>query len=138
MQTFLPYPDFKRSLECLDMRRLGKQRAESLTIIRSIHGMAPGWRKHPAVEMWSDYSLALMKYYNTALAVFAARGGTNVKLRRFPFEDIRAAVIMPWWFGCEEFHASHRSNLIRKDPVYYSQFGWAEGSNLPYVWPKRR
>lgn len=34
-----------------------------------------------------------------------------------------------------DFHASHRSNLLRKDPVWYSQFNWTEPNNLPYVWP---
>lgn len=34
MQTFLPYPDFKKSLQALDYRRLGKQRVEAYQIIR--------------------------------------------------------------------------------------------------------
>lgn len=36
MQTFLPYPDFKMSAECLDNKRLGKQRSECLIVLRSI------------------------------------------------------------------------------------------------------
>ena len=42
---------------------------------------------------------------------------------------------MPTWLGNEAFHASHRSNLLRKDAVHYSQFGWSEPADLPYVWP---
>jgi hypothetical protein len=42
---------------------------------------------------------------------------------------------MPPWWGDPAFHASHRSNLLRKDPVWYGQFGWAEPPDLPYVWP---
>jgi hypothetical protein len=34
MQTFLPYPNFKKSLQILDYRRLGKQRLEAYQIIR--------------------------------------------------------------------------------------------------------
>jgi hypothetical protein len=34
MQTFLPYPNFKKSLQILDYRRLGKQRVEAYQIIR--------------------------------------------------------------------------------------------------------
>lgn len=41
----------------------------------------------------------------------------------------------PHWFGSEEFHASHRSNLLRKDPDHYSQFEWTEGPDIEYVWP---
>lgn len=39
------------------------------------------------------------------------------------------------WLGNEAFHASHRSNLLRKDPEHYKQFNWTEPNNLPYVWP---
>jgi hypothetical protein len=41
----------------------------------------------------------------------------------------------PAWLGDESIHASHRSNLIRKDPKFYAQYGWSEGPDLPYVWP---
>ena len=43
-------------------------------------------------------------------------------------------IIYPHWLGYEPFHASHRSNLLRKDAEYYSQFGWTEPDNLPYIW----
>jgi geranylgeranyl diphosphate synthase type I len=39
------------------------------------------------------------------------------------------------WLGDKKFHASHRSNLLRKDSKYYSQFKWSEPNNLEYVWP---
>ena len=45
-------------------------------------------------------------------------------------EDIR----MPEWFGDKVFHATHRSNLLRKDSEYYSKFRWKESSDAPYVW----
>jgi hypothetical protein len=36
--------------------------------------------------------------------------------------------------GREDFHESHRSNLLRKDPDHYYKFGWTEPTNLEYVW----
>jgi hypothetical protein len=27
------------------------------------------------------------------------------------------------------------SNLIRKNPQHYSQYGWTEPQDLPYIWP---
>lgn len=36
MQTFLPYPDFKKSASVLDNKRLGKQRLECLQILRTL------------------------------------------------------------------------------------------------------
>ena len=41
----------------------------------------------------------------------------------------------PPWFGNEKIHASHRSNLLRKDPEFYGKYGWTEPDNLEYVWP---
>lgn len=44
---------------------------------------------------------------------------------------------LPPWFGLEEFHASHRSNLLRKDFAFYSRYGWIEEDSLPYYWPTK-
>lgn len=41
---------------------------------------------------------------------------------------------LPWWFGWKAFHASHRSNLVRKDDYYYDFDGTPP--HLPYVWPR--
>lgn len=43
--------------------------------------------------------------------------------------------VAPPWMGDERVHASHRSNLLRKEPVFYGQYGWSEPSSLPYFWP---
>jgi hypothetical protein len=42
MQTFLPYPDFRKSAEVLDRQRLGKQRVEGLQLINSLAGITNG------------------------------------------------------------------------------------------------
>jgi hypothetical protein len=44
---------------------------------------------------------------------------------------------LPAWFGLDAFHASHRSNLLRKDWDWYSQFGWSESNDLEYYWPTK-
>lgn len=41
----------------------------------------------------------------------------------------------PWWWGDEKFHSSHRSNLLRKDPKHYRQFGWTDDPTKDYYWP---
>ena len=48
--------------------------------------------------------------------------------------DIKHWIVMPSWLGKEEFHSSHRANLLRKDFEYYSQFNWQENPDNPYVW----
>ena len=44
-------------------------------------------------------------------------------------------VVLPPWLGDERLHASHRSNLLRKEPGWYGAFGWREQPDLPYWWP---
>lgn len=138
MQTFLPYPDFAESAKSLDPRRLGKQRIESKTIIDTLLGRPTksgksrrGWLRHPAVLMWSGYEEALKLYYNVIVEEWIDRGYNN----NMPLEIVDPdKILMPPWFGNPAVHAAHRSNLLRKDPIFYGKFGWSEPDNLPYVW----
>ena len=52
MQTFLPYDDFVLSLDCLDYRRLGKQRVEAMQLLNAMKREKGGWINHPATKMW--------------------------------------------------------------------------------------
>jgi hypothetical protein len=60
--------------------------------------------------------------YNNTMAMFKPRLGES-------YPD-------PPWLGDEAVHASHRSNLLRKNPTHYGQFGWEESTDLEYVWPE--
>jgi hypothetical protein len=42
----------------------------------------------------------------------------------------------PGWLGNDEFHLSHQSNLVRKNPGYYRRFFPSVPSDLSYVWPR--
>lgn len=133
MQTFLPYPNMKKSLKVLDSRRLGKQRVEAYQILNILLKRTDkkGWRNHPAVKMWKGYENALKLYLNKAIKLWISKGyKNNMKL-----EIINGKIILPSWFGNKKFHASHRSNLLRKDKEFYSKFNWKEKNNLPYIWP---
>lgn len=45
-------------------------------------------------------------------------------------------VDLPEWFGDKDFHRSHASNLIRKNPEHYRPiFGDDVPDDLPYIWP---
>jgi hypothetical protein len=131
MQTFLPYPDVIRSARCLDWRRLGKQRVEAFQILKVLRGESEGWKNHPAVRMWRGYEPFLQDYMNQMIVEWVRRGYRNT----MKIEFVWPQPLYPHWWGSEEFHASHRSNLLRKDPVHYGQFGWPEDRSLPYVWP---
>lgn len=140
MQTFLPYSDFQQSLACLDYRRLGKQRVEAYQLICVIEKrpnkqgkVSRGWGSHPAALMWHGYVDALKQYHNLSIQEWIRRGYKN----NMQLEAVPDSILLPSWVGNAAFHASHRSNLLRKDPAYYSKFGWQESPDLPYVWPGR-
>lgn len=133
MQTFLPLSDFKSSAECLDYKRLGKQRVEAKQILNALTSTATrksGWHNHPAVKMWRGYEDALAEYHDACIAEWVRRGYNN-NMAFIGCVDAKK----PSWFGLERFHASHRSNLLRKDAAYYGRYGWAEPNDLPYQWP---
>ena len=143
MQTFLPYPDFRESLESLDNKRLGKQRVETLQIFNALSGQSRGWTNHPAVRMWRGYESALFQYQVATVKEWLARGFQDTCLQKtakvfgVTRENIELKISgpMPPWLGDFKLHQSHRSNLVRKDFAHYGQFGWPEDGNLPYVWP---
>ena len=134
MQTFLPYPSFEEVASILDYRRLGKQRVEGLQIINIITtpNYVGGWMNHPAIKMWRNYENALKLYVNTMIAEWKRRNYHNT----MQFYDLNdAEIIYPWWLGDARLHDSHKSNLLRKEPGYYQQFGWDVPDDLPYFWP---
>lgn len=132
MQTFLPFSDFKKSAEVLDFRRLGKQRSEALTIIRAIE-VGNGWSGHPAVKMWEGYTRALKVYHDVVIEEWVNRGFEN----NMDFYDVNKPIELPPWLGDERLHRSHRSNLLRKDPEFYGQYGWEVSPDLEYFWPTK-
>ena len=148
MQTFLPHPDFYRSAEILDYRRLGKQRVECKQILMALTGQSNGWRNHPATKMWAGHEYWLAEYAVAMCSQWRKLGYKDTLLEYFQdfLESQRVAErltgvvvasrwLPPFWLGNPKLHASHRSNLLRKDPLYYSRFGWRESPDLDYVWP---
>ncbi|NKQ58960.1 cytoplasmic protein [Amycolatopsis sp. K13G38] len=149
MQTFLPYPDFTASARVLDTRRLGKQRVETLQVLRAITVEGYGWRHHPAAKMWRGYEEALTRYGLQMCEVWCAQGRADTcadKLREDLTRATGLTVVrtepvlseagdMPKWLGDEDFHRSHQSALVRKDPGHYGRWFPGVPDDLPYLWP---
>ena len=156
MQTFLPYADVKKSFQSLDWRRLGKQRSETKQLLQQIlirtpsqlESLRPGAYdllematckpnaarlNHPACVQWWDHAGALAIYHDLTILVWKSRGYQN----NMPFVSLAGKHAMPKWWGDERFHASHRSNLLRKDPVWYGKHGWTDDPTVDYFWPSR-
>lgn len=137
MQTFLPYPDLDKSIRCLDGKRLGNQvYREGMTLLRG------KWPNHPASKMWRGYKFALCEYLIAGVDELAERGYAYytrpwcVELYETR-EELQYTTVfeLPPWFGHEPLHASHRANLLRKDPSFYSRYGWKERPAKDYCWP---
>jgi Pyrimidine dimer DNA glycosylase len=137
VQTFLPNPDFRKSAEVLDMKRLGKQRLEVYQLLNSFHRPNyKGWKNHPCREMWRGYENALALYGMVVCEVWLERGYKDTCWGKInAYYDKSKPTIMPPWFGNEAFHLSHKSNLIRKNPDYYKQLWQDVPDNIEYVWP---
>ncbi|HYN93451.1 MAG TPA: MSMEG_6728 family protein [Pilimelia sp.] len=149
MQTFLPYPDFTATARVLDQRRLGKQRVETIQVLRGLTVAGYGWRHHPAVKMWAGYEEALVRYgldicqewcavgrADTCAATLAAdltaAGGPGaVRTQR----ELAEAGELPPWLGRADLHLSHRVALLRKDPAFYRPLFGDLPAEMPYVWP---
>lgn len=133
MQTFLPMNSFEGSAKILDYRRLGKQRLEARQLLVALTTGKSQWRNHPACRMWEGYEEALARYGDVMIKEWIKRGYNNSMGIIDP-----SIIILPPWMGDARLHSSHRTALIRKDPVWYSQFGWEEkpDNNVPYFWPK--
>lgn len=149
MQTFLPYSSFLETAAVLDDRRLGKQRVEALQVLRALTIADYGWQHHPVVAMWAGYEEALACYGLTVCRVWTESGkpdtcattlradlqaATEITAPRSQ-RELEGAGELPPWLGDVEFHRSHRSALLRKDPEYYGRYFSDVPADLPYVWP---
>ncbi len=143
MQTFLPFRSFEQTAEVLDYRRLGKQRVEAWQILDAIEkrkqGITKGaWINHPCVLMWQGFEIELVKYSIAICQQWISRGYQDTMLSRFQarleqYQALNYPEQAPYFLGHEDFHQSHRSNLLKKDFAYYSQF-FTEPTDIPYLW----
>lgn len=112
------------------------------------------WYNHPAVRMWRGYEYRLTCYGICICREWQQRGYADTCMVKIVKHQADLYKILldqhgpcslgsvseqhkpyPPWLGNPAFHAAHRSNLLRKNAKHYSQFGWTEPHDLPYVWP---
>lgn len=150
MQTFLPFADFEESARALDQKRLGKQRVETIQVVRALTVPGYGWANHPAALMWRGYEEALGRYGFACCDVWCELGFGDTCAATIS-ADLRAAGVtvvrsqaelaeagaLPPWLGDPALHRSHQSSLVRKDPAFYGPRFPDVPDDLPYVWPVR-
>ncbi|HEX8498271.1 MAG TPA: MSMEG_6728 family protein [Actinomycetales bacterium] len=143
MQTFLPYRDFVRSSAVLDTPRLGKQRVETLQILRALELSEYGWSNHPVVRMWRGFTPAVVAYGLANVAEWRRRGyadSTEALIAEFAPEretqgQLAERGALPPWLGDGRLHLSHRSALVRKDPDTYRPVFGDVDDTVEYWWP---
>jgi len=144
MQTFVPFEsNFNQCAFVLDDNRLNKQRSECQIILKTLLGLydietGKGWPHHPATRMWLGYEPALLGYSIAIALEWETRGHADTTLEWFvnladdKGFDIENYEMPHWWGG--GIHASHRSNLMEKNPEYYLRW-WTDKPGMNYVWP---
>lgn len=148
MQTFVPYADLAASAAVLDDRRLGKQRVETLQVLRALALPDYGWQRHPAVLMWTGALPGLVAYGRAVVEAWTARGYADTTLGPITEfapqvsdvgpDELLARGWLPQWWGDDAVHRSHRSALVRKDPDHYGPLFPDADPDEPYVWPDGR
>ena len=109
------------------------------------------WYNHPAAQMWKGFEGQLAIYGLHVCNEWIKRGFKDTcfdKIHKFipeyafsenhhiDYSGHSARLYpIPKWFSDNNLFSSHRANLLRKDPVWYGQFGWTESPDMPYVWP---
>jgi hypothetical protein len=155
MQTFLPYPSKRESLDALDNKRLNKQILECYQILNILTGNSKSnaWRNHPAVLMWEGAEAELYRYAMTAVVLADMRGIKTDKNKENLEKLSRSRASLMWedntpiWASSpsiiKRVNATHKANLYRKDPIFYAEFASSvtDKNNRPccdrclYYWP---
>lgn len=135
MQTFVPFPSLTMSASVLDYRRLGKQRVETFQILRANLNISDGWKNHPASRMWLGHEAGLIAYGVAICEEWISRGYKDTCLGKILDLGQADENDMPFWWGDDAIHGSHRSALLRKAPDFYQQYEWQDDPSVEYVWP---
>lgn len=140
MQTFFPLRDPVKVFRVMDRARLGKQRVETIQILRALLGLSNGWVNHPATKMWKGYEPYLVyEYLVPSLREWKRRGYANDKCLihlgeiSFYVGPDEERIVPPWL--TEEFMLRHKSMLIQKKPEHYKKYWPNTPDNLEYLWP---
>src|SRR4051812_38850078 len=141
LQTFLPYADFAASAAVLDDRRLGKQRVETLQILRAlVFPSYKGWKNHPATRMWRGFTPALVAYGLDVCAEWSRRGRADAVAQTLVefsggtaphVERLRRAGAPPPWLGLGQLPVAPPASPVRQLPRPYPRHFPDRPDDLP-------
>lgn len=153
IQTWLPLPSFKESAESLSDEDLFKQVLDGLRVIELLHEIPRNESKLPheywAAEpidplqpggMWRGCEMQLCEYTLEICEEASIRGRRQHPMMEAIAEHLEWAtgedsyMGKPSWFGNIDFHLSHQSALIRKNPSFYRR-KFAADDQMKLMWP---
>lgn len=121
MQIYVPYPDLKQCVTCLDTDLLHYQvTRDMLNIARK------RWPNNELAVAWKNSTFFLCEYAYLAIDELAHRG--KFLANAFDkYHEIQIKLIdkgPPSWWGDQTVHAAHRAELLRMNSTHYTQYGW--------------
>lgn len=136
MQTFLSHYCALDIARSLDDKRLNKQILECDQLLDLILGIKDNqWKNHPACRMWIDYPDVLLFYRNTMRDEWRYRGKNDSRGYRHDISVDIDNITYPPFMQDPRIILSHRSNLMKKYPQFYSKYGWMDFGLEGYYWP---
>ncbi len=151
METYLPYPTIRDSLECLSKQDLYTARVSAIEILNVLHEVEDlgenieRYEGHPLVRMWRGHEVILAEYGILACEIYTLKFHMTSQLvdmstLRWHLESATSgdfSMDNPRWFGDAAFHRSQKSILLRHDPMFYQPvFGVFADMEYPLVWPR--
>lgn len=139
MITYLPYPDFMKSAEALDDRRLNKVRSDIVSILKACAEPPPeDGKEHTAIKMWRGNEVFLIRYGMVICSEYASRDNADNTLSKIMkySSDFKGDAVSPEWWGDEAFHKSHQAHLLRLMPSHYGELFPDTSDELPLIWPR--
>jgi Pyrimidine dimer DNA glycosylase len=124
MQTYLPYPDFVKSAEVLDTKRLGKQIKDCVTILDTLHEVSDlHLYNNPLVRMWKFYEYRLSQFGLTCCQEWYERNEIDhellPKIHQHETWAEGETTEYPIWWGDVDLHLQYRRLLIGENSGFY-------------------
>ena len=140
-QTFLPYPNFKKTARVLDNKRLNSTINEGYEAycynlgnpsnrpLRHPHG-------HCVNRLWKGYEHTLRRYLTTLKKEAISRGLKPMNTEWFISLEPEHNK-QPPWLGINIFHTLYKRHLLYKDPLYYTKYFKRQYPTLGYIAPSK-
>lgn len=121
----LPYPDFVKSAKCFNHNMLIRVHNAAMQSFRRSQNRMLVTEEHP----WKCYEVALCRYCITLGTELSRRGFRDTTVSEIRAEYTRlydlamnTEFTMPYWFGNELIHDSHKSYLLYLYPDHFFLF----------------